>query len=130
MKILIDEMCGKIKKELTEELGFKDSLTDEELEIKIMDKIRSYSRNDYISLVERIQMGKIILNSMRRLDVLQDLIEDNSITEIMINGPQDIYIERNGRLYKSEKKFESEERLRDIIGQIVSECNRVVNDTI
>lgn len=125
----IDDICGKIKKELTEELEFKDKLTDEELEIKIMDKIRSYSKNEYISLVERIQMGKMILNSMRRLDVLQDLIEDDSVTEIMINGPKDIYIERNGRILKSEKQFESEERLRDIIGQIVSECNRVVNDS-
>lgn len=124
-----DEICSLIKKELTDELEFKDNISDEELEHRIFEKISIYGRKEYISHSDRMLIGKKILNSMRKLDILQELIDDNSITEIMINGPADIFIERNGRIYKSEKRFESEEKLRDIITQIVSECNRVVNDS-
>lgn len=125
----LDEICSLIKKELTDELEFKDNISDEELEHRIFEMISIHGRKEYISHSDRLLIGKKILNSMRRLDILQELIDDNSITEIMINGPADIFIERDGRIYKSEKRFESEEKLRDIITQIVSECNRVVNDS-
>lgn len=125
----LDEICNLIKKDLTDELEFKDNISDEELENRIFEMISAYGNKEFISHSDKLLMGKKILNSMRRLDVLQELIDDNSITEIMINGPKNIFIERNGRIYKSEKSFESEEKLRDIITQIVSECNRVVNDS-
>lgn len=125
----LDEICNLIKKDLTDELEFKDNISDEELEHRIFEMISSYGSKEYISHSDRFLIGKKILNSMRRLDILQELVDDNSVTEIMINGPNEIFVERNGRIYKTDKKFESEEKLRDIITQIVSECNRVVNDS-
>ena len=68
-----------------------------------------------------------IFNRIRRLDVLQDLIEDDSITEIMVNGTDEIFVERGGRLLGSGIRFESKERLVDIIGKIASDVNRTIN---
>ena len=66
--------------------------------------------------------------SIRKLDFLQELIDDESVTEIMVNGPDAIFIEKNGRLYRAEERFESGEKLENVIQQIVASCNRVVNE--
>lgn len=68
------------------------------------------------------------MNSLRGLDILQELVEDPSITEIMVNGPDNIFIEKNGNVYKTDLVFESKERLLNIIQQIVSFSNRRVNE--
>ena len=75
-----------------------------------------------------MELVKKIFNSVRRLDVLQELLEDPDITEIMINGPDHIFIEKGGRLLDSGKKFPSQAKLEDVIQQIVSKVNRVVNE--
>ena len=82
-----------------------------------------------MGLNEKLEFKKELFNSLRRLDILSELLEDDSITEIMINGYRDIFIERNGRISKLVAQFESEERLAAIIQIIVSGCNRIVNET-
>lgn len=81
-----------------------------------------------MGLNEKLEFKKELFNSLRRLDILSELLEDDSITEIMINGYRDIFIERNGRISKLVAQFESEERLAAIIQMIVSGCNRIVNE--
>lgn len=69
-----------------------------------------------------------IFCTLRRLDVLQPFIEDPTITEIMVNGAEHIFVERNGAVKKAVVRFESKEKLQDVIQQIVADCNRVVNE--
>lgn len=94
----------------------------------IDDAILSYSKNSYLSLRDKCIYHKKIMNSLRGLDILQDLVDDPDITEIMINGPRDIFVEKNGMVYKTDLVFESPERLHNIIQQIVSFSNRRVNE--
>lgn len=81
-----------------------------------------------MGLNEKLMFKKELFNSLRRLDILSELLEDDSITEIMINGYKDIFIERRGRISKLDAQFESEERLSSIIQIIVAGCNRIVNE--
>jgi pilus assembly protein CpaF len=107
--------------DLTTEISDKDLLStiDEILVIK--------SRENYISMQEKRRLRRDIFNSIRKLDVLQDMIEDPSITEIMVNGTKDIFIEKNGIISRSSQRFESEEKLEDVVQQMVSQSNRIVN---
>ena len=73
-------------------------------------------------------LGKELFNAFRKLDILQELIEDDDITEIMINGTDHIFIEKNGRLYQLQKRFVSRTKLEDVIQQIVAGANRIVNE--
>ncbi len=89
---------------------------------------KRYARTYFLSLQEREQLEQQLFNSMRKLDVLQELLEDETITEIMVNGSDHIFYEKQGRLYESEKHFSSEEKLGDVIQQIAGFCNRMVNE--
>lgn len=84
----------------------------------------------YLSVTEKEELIRTIYNSIRRLDVLQEILEDNSITEIMVNGPDHIFIEREGRMQRYPKSFSSKEKLEDVIQQIVSKVNRRVNEAV
>lgn len=84
----------------------------------------------YVSLEGRIRLRKELFNTVRRMDVLSDLLEDDSITEIMINGYDQIFVEKDGRIQSFSQSFESEDRLASIIQQIVAGCNRLVNEAV
>lgn len=117
----------KLKQEVLETIDLTSDISDDDL-LRAIDEILIFkSRENYISMQEKRRLRRDIFNSIRRLDVLQDLIEDPSITEIMVNGTKDIFIERNGMISRSDKCFESEEKLDDVVQQIVSQSNRVVN---
>lgn len=118
----------RIKEELLERLDFSRELTDEEVMNEIEERVLSIDEADYISIGEKNRLCKEIFNSVRRLGVLQELIDDDSISEIMVNGPDNIFIERSGKLQKYEGKISSEEELEDIIQQIVTKVNRTVNE--
>ncbi|NLK86402.1 MAG: CpaF family protein [Clostridiaceae bacterium] len=81
-----------------------------------------------MNIRERRELADLVFNSMRRLDILQPVIEDKSITEIMINGPDKLFIERGGRISRSKRSFDSFERLEDVIHNMVSRTNRIVNE--
>ena len=87
------------------------------------------SEEEYIPLQDKIRVSRELFNAFRRLDILQELIEDEEITEIMVNGTDNIFYEKGGRLYRSDRRFLSEERLSDVIQQIVGETNRYVNES-
>lgn len=84
----------------------------------------------YVSLEGRIRLRRELFNAVRRMDVLSDLLEDDSITGIMINGYDQIFVEKDGRIQSFSQSFESEDRLASIIQQIVAGCNRLVNEAV
>lgn len=81
-----------------------------------------------LSVKERRETKKDVFDSLRRLDVLQDLMEDPTITEIMVNGPDSIFYEKEGSLFQSERRFHDRKRLEDVIQKIAAGVNRVVNE--
>ena len=101
---------------------------DEEVAELIHQVLKEVAAEEYLSLEEQIRLSRRVFYSFRKLDVLQELIEDETVTEIMINGVEDIFIERNGQIYRSDKHFMSEEKLEDVIQQVVSGTNRYVNE--
>lgn len=119
-----------LRKQLMEKLDLFRELSDEEILDAIDDLILHTKREACISLKEKVELRQELFYSVRKLDVLQELIDDNSVTEIMVNGPESIFVERNGMLSKWNKSFTSKEKLEDVIQQIVGKCNRVVNESM
>lgn len=115
---------------LMEKLDLARELTDEEILAEIDEVILNKMRDSCISLKEKVELRQELFYSVRKLDVLQELIEDETVTEIMVNGPEAIFVERFGKLGKWNKTFTSKEKLEDVIQQIVGRCNRVVNESM
>lgn len=101
-------------------------IKDDELYRIIDDVILEKCR--YKSVKERVMLRKKLFDSIRGLDVLQNIIDDDDVTEIMINGPDRIFIERDGKIFRYDEVFSSEERLNDLIQQMVAKVNRRVNE--
>lgn len=123
------QLIKEIKKEVVNQLDTYKEYTDEEIVIIIDNIIINKSKSRYISINDKRHIQKTVFNSIRRYDILQDLIEDSSITEIMINGYDNIFYEKKGRIMPWDEKFESSKKLEDIIQQIVSKSNRIINET-
>ena len=113
---------------ILEELDLTREVEDEELTKIIHQVLKEAGEREYISLGEKTALGKELFNAFRKLDLLQEFLEDDEITEIMINGTQNIFYEKEGKLYQSEKRFLSKEKLEDVIQQIVAGSNRLVNE--
>ncbi len=114
--------------QVLERLDMTKDLEDKEVYEVIDQVLVRSSKRKYLPVKIRISARTYLFNRIRRLDVLQELLDDPTITEIMINGPKNIFIERNGCLMKWDKQFESERKLNDVIQQIVAKANRVVNE--
>lgn len=123
-----DEKRRILKEKLIESIDFSRESSDEEIQELIDEMLIRESRESPISLVERAKLRKELFHAVRKLDVLQELVDDPQITEIMINGPEQIFIEQSGRLMESGLHFDSAEKLQNVIQQIVSDCNRTVNE--
>lgn len=121
---VLEQMYDKI----IQRIDMDHELSDDEIRELIHTVIKEESKNRYISLKEETYLGKELFNAFRKLDLLQELIEDDDITEIMINGTQSIFYEKAGKLYQSDRRFVSVSRLEDIIQQIVAKTNRYVNE--
>ena len=113
---------------ILDELDLTREVEDEELTKIIHQVLKEAGEREYISLNQRTVLGKELFNAFRKLDLLQEFLEDEEITEIMINGTQNIFYEKDGRLYQSEKRFLSKEKLEDVIQQIAAGSNRLVNE--
>ena len=112
-----------LRMDMTKETG------EEELQEIIRCVIEEEGKKEFLSLGEKIRISRELFNAFRRLDIIQDLIEDDEITEIMVNGTDNIFYEKKGKLYRTDRHFISESRLADVIQQIVGETNRYVNET-
>ncbi len=124
---IIQGFCKRIRQDVIRDLEGDPGMEDEEVYRLIDDRIRDLSRRTGLNLADKIRIRYEVFNAIRRLDVLQEFIDDPGITEIMVNGMHPIFIEKNGRLINTGKTFDSKDRLTDIIRQIVSLANRTVN---
>lgn len=124
----VQERRRLLKEKLLESIDYSRESSDEEIRELIDEMLVRESRERPISLAERGRLRKELFYAVRKLDVLQELVDDPQITEIMINGPDHIFIEQNGKLIRSDLHFDSGEKLQNVIQQIVSDCNRAVNE--
>ena len=121
-------MVEQIRKRLMEELEQGTEYTDEEV-LELIDRIvLEEGRKRRLTIREKEELRKDLFSSVRKLDVLQELMDDPEISEVMVNGYQKIFYEKNGRLQRWERHFSSSERLEDVIQQIVGRANRAVNE--
>ena len=121
--LALDQVKQEIKKELLldlEEKQVSDSHLYQEIDSALL------SRKD-LALREKLYLRSAVFDSFRRLDLLSELLDDGTVSEIMINGPKEIFVERKGRMERWQGSFQSEEQLADLIQQIVSRINRAVN---
>lgn len=123
-----EEREEEMRRRLLARLESEGMVSDDALRDLIDEEIVTENRREPIPLERRIPLRTALFNSLRRLDVIQELLEDETVTEIMINGPEQIFIERNGKIFESGKRFSSREKLEDVIQQIVSRVNRTVNE--
>ena len=122
------ERYDALRAQLMEQLETKGDAEDEEILAMIDELVLSDTGTPRLKVPERLTISRELFYSVRRLDILQDLIDDKSVTEIMVNGPKHIFIEQNGCIRQWERSFSSREKLEDVIQQIVGKCNRVVNE--
>lgn len=121
------ERKKRLKEMLLSRLEGRMQVEDGELREYIDQAVQEEGMQSYLPLGERIRLRKELFDAFRRLDILQELVDDPEITEIMVNGGEHIFVERHGHMSRWEKKFESSEQLEDLIQQIVSRVNRTVN---
>lgn len=122
------ELKKELRKTVQERLGCLREMSDKEVEETIDEVLLERAELVTYSVELRWRLKKELFDSLRRLDILQIFVEDDSVTEIMINGTEHIFIERGGRLQELDQGFDSPEKLQDVIQQIVAGCNRVVNE--
>lgn len=124
----MEEVREEIRRQTLERLDLSEDLTDEQVRTEIEQVIVAYGREHYLPLEEKCRLRDEIFHTIRGFDILEELLAEESVTEIMINGYRSIFYEKGGKLYLWEKQFSSEERLRDVIQKMAAGANRVVNE--
>ncbi len=121
------KVLGRLKEEIREELQSRSQIEDEELYDCIDQAIAREAENRYLPLRRKLELKNRLFDAFRRLDILQELVDDPEVTEIMVNGRDHIFVEKKGRLQRWDRGFDQTEQLEDMIQQIVSRINRAVN---
>ena len=119
---------AQVKGEILNKLDLRRDMEDGEVLDAIEDIVLRKSGERYFPLAERRRLTERVFNSIRRLDIIQPLVDDARISEIMVNGYRDIFVERDGKVIKTGLEFETVEKLEDVIQSIVSKVNRTVNE--
>jgi pilus assembly protein CpaF len=125
----IEQLISEIKIQINNEMDTSKDYSDEEIRSLIENCMLEKSRTMYLSVQQKMEVVNRVFNSMRRLDLLQPLIDDSSISEIMVNGTDAVFIERNGAIIKENLCFDNRDKLYNIIQSIVSKVNRSVNES-
>lgn len=123
-----DKLIEQIKKMVSDSIDFKTDPTDEDIRNIITEIVFEKAKQCYLTITEKQEIIRIIFNSMRRLDILQPLMDDKDITEIMINGTENIFVEKYGRIEKLDVSFQNQEKLENVIQSIISKVNRAINE--
>ena len=121
------QLKQELKHEIMQGFSYQHQMTDEEVAQIIDETIQKRAQEQPLVLGERLKLQKELFDSFRRLDILQELVDDPAITEIMVNGPWEVFVETKGKIGRWEKSFESKTQLLDLIQQIVGRVNRIVN---
>lgn len=117
----------QLKADILQGFSYERQMSDEEISQAIDLRIFEQAEEEAMTLGERLQLQRELFDSFRRLDILQELVDDPAITEIMVNGPGEVFVETGGKIGRWERSFESKEQLLDLIQQIVGRVNRIVN---
>lgn len=123
----LSEVRKKLRECLMDDLSGRMQVEDEELYDLIDQVIAEEGKRKYLPLKERLLLRRELFDSFRRLDILQELLDDSDITEIMVNGSDRIFVEKKGQISEWNRQFDSTEQLENLIQQIVSRVNRTVN---
>ena len=118
----------EIQEEILNEIDLSKEVEDDMLAEMIRVILELHSSREFIPLKEKASIGKELFNTFRKLDIIQEFLEDEEVTEIMINGTEKIFVEKHGQLYEAERHFYSKKKLEDVIQQIVAGANRIVNE--
>lgn len=121
------EEIQELKQQILNDIDLSREVEDEEIRSIIRRHCSFYAKQHILSLEKREEMEQSLFHALRKLDVLQELLDDEEITEIMVNGAEHIFYEKYGKLYQYEKAFSSKEKLDDIIQQIAGNNNRMIN---
>ncbi len=124
----MEELKQKLREEVVSSFDYSLEITTEDLYRRIDQVIMKAARETFLTLEKKEWLRKELYATIRGLDILEEILEKESITEIMINGAEDIFVEERGKLYRWQRKFESKQKLEDIIQQIVAKANRIVNE--
>lgn len=127
MRISKEEFSA-LRTQILDEVDLSRQMEDDEVSRLIEARVDDFAHVHMCTLQERQELEHSLFCSMRKLDVLQELLEDEDITEIMVNGANKIFYEKGGHIYESEKRFSSKEKLGDVIQQIAGYSNRMVNE--
>ena len=125
----LQELIAQVRQILSDRIDLTRRISDEDVRSAIADIIAERSREQYLSIKDKKTIMDGVFQSMRGLDVLQPLLDDPQVTEIMVNGPDNIFYEKSGELYRSTVHFRDQKRLEDVIQNIVEPINRQVNES-
>ena len=123
------ELKERVKSDVLDRMDLSGEIKDEDVSELIDESLNRELSGSYLPLKEKMRVKEEVFNCIRRLDVLSELLNDDSITEIMINSYKEIFYEKNGRIVRSDKSFDNPERLLSVIQQIVGDANRMVNES-
>lgn len=123
----MDSLVTELREKVLSKIDLSKETTDDELEELIAQEVSSIALKRQLTIAERVNLEQLVFNSLRKLDVISELMEDEAVTEIMVNGPRKIFYEKEGQIFRWDKAFVSEERVLDILQQIVANHNRVIN---
>lgn len=124
----MQQYIKEVREMVSRRLDLTRNLEDEEIRDVVAELVAEESRKQYMTLTEKREVIEGVFNSMRGLDVLQPLVDDPTVTEIMINGPHHVFVEQSGRLFRKNVSFGTNEKLENVILNIVSRVNRTVNE--
>ena len=125
----LQEIIAQVRQILSNRIDLTQRISDEDVRQAIADIIAERSGEQYLSISDKRKIMDGVFQSMRGLDVSQPLLDDPSVTEIMVNGPDNIFYEKGGQLYQSDVHFRDQKRLEDVIQNIVEPINRQVNES-
>ena len=125
-----EKIVGIIRQQVKEELDLNRELSDGEVLSTIREIICQKGKETSIGIERRKQIEKNVFYSLRKLDIIQEFLDDDNISEIMVNGPSNIFYEKDGRIQKSDKYFSEPGKLEDIIQRIVASQNKIVNESV
>ncbi len=124
----MEELKKRLREEVVASFDYSGEITEEDLYRRIDQVIMQAARENFLTLEKKEALRRELFASICGLDILEELLENESITEIMINGADNIFLEEQGKLYRWNRKFESKQKLEDIIQQIAAKANRIVNE--
>lgn len=123
-----EEQFALLKNQIVSRIDLSRDVDDDEIRGIIADTITQRKKEEFLTLKERERLQKQLFFEVRRLGILEELVSDSSVTEIMVNGTEAVFVEKDGKLFQWDRKFESREKLSDVIQQIVAKSNRIVNE--